>query len=116
MMVAGVPAVKRLWTPSYVLVTVAGCFVLWALLEVVTAREPRWANPLVALGRNALVTYVAMSLIGSLVPETWTNAFVDWFGNVISPTAASLLYSCLVVLVLGTAAELLRRRKIVIRI
>jgi predicted acyltransferase len=114
--IAGIPVIKRMWTPSYVLITVAGCFVLWAVLEALLARPRRWSEPLVALGRNALVVYVAMSLIGSLVPQPWTDWFVDSIGRATTYAGASLIWSTIVIVVLSISAMVLNRRQIVIRI
>ena len=114
--IAGVPVVMRLWTPSYVLITVAGCFALWAVLELVLREPHRWAIPLLAVGRNALVIYVVMSLIGSLVPADWTDAFVDGIGSGIGVTGASLAYSAVLTTLLVVVAEAMRRRSIVVRI
>jgi predicted acyltransferase len=114
--VAGVAMVKRLWSPSYVLVTVGAVFVLWAVLECVFVRDRRWAQPLVALGRNALAVYVAMSLIGSLTPDWLSRGAVTWAGGAIGSGPATLAWSAAVALVLTAAAELLRRRNLMIRL
>jgi predicted acyltransferase len=112
----GAPAVKRIWSPSYVLLTVAGCAVVWAVLEWLLPEPRWWSQPFVALGRNALAAFVAMSLIGSLVPESVSHGFVDAFSGLFGSSFASVLWSLLVVVLLAAAAEALSRRDVVIRI
>jgi predicted acyltransferase len=112
--VVEVPPIKRVWSPTYVLVTVGAVFVVWAALECVFVTDRRRALPLVALGRNALVVYVAMTLIGALMPDGVPPAFVSWAATFGGTAAASMLYSALVALALTVGAELLRRRDVVL--
>ena len=54
------PNVKRIWTPSWVLISGAWCFAILGLLHAVCDRAGyrRWAYPLVILGMNSIVAYV----------------------------------------------------------
>ncbi|HMJ91071.1 MAG TPA: DUF5009 domain-containing protein, partial [Candidatus Acidoferrum sp.] len=53
------PAVKRIWTPTWVLFSGGGCFLLLAafygIIDVM--RMKRWAFPLVVIGMNSIAAY-----------------------------------------------------------
>lgn len=119
------PINKALWTSSYVLLTaglalqfLAFCF--W-LVDIKGIR--RWATPFLVLGSNALIIYFLAELFShiiSLVSFTradgsavdlktliYENAFASWA----SPVNASVLFAiCVVLLWLGVAALLYRKR------
>jgi predicted acyltransferase len=119
------PINKALWTSSYVLLTaglalqfLAVCF--W-LVDIKGMR--RWATPFLVLGSNALIIYFLSELFShtiSLVSITradgiavdlksliYENAFASWA----SPVNASVLFAiCIVLLWLGVAALLYRKR------
>lgn len=119
------PINKALWTSSYVLLTaglalqfLAVCF--W-LVDIKSIR--RWAKPFIILGSNALIIYFLSELFShiiSLVSFTrsdgsavdlktliYENAFASWA----SPVNASVLFAiCIVLLWLGVAALLYRKR------
>ena len=114
--IAGIPVINAIWTPSYLLISVAGCMVVWAALEALLPRPRRWSEPLVALGRNALVVYVAVSLISSLVPDSLTDGFVDSIGRATTDVGASHIWSAIIVVLLAISAMALNRREIVIRV
>jgi len=66
-----IPINKKLWTPSYALVTAATSVALFAafawVLEV--RRRRSWSQPLVELGSNAIGVYIAVILALGTVPE-----------------------------------------------
>ncbi|MFP5320239.1 MAG: heparan-alpha-glucosaminide N-acetyltransferase domain-containing protein [Acidimicrobiia bacterium] len=66
-----VPINKKLWTPSYVLVTAGASVAFFAafawLLEV--RRWRAWAQPLVELGSNAIGVYIAVILALGFLPR-----------------------------------------------
>jgi predicted acyltransferase len=119
------PINKALWTSSYVPLTaglalqfLAVCF--W-LVDIKGMR--RWATPFLVLGSNALIIYFLSELFShiiSLVSFTradgiavdlksliYENAFASWA----SPVNASVLFAiCIVLLWLGVAALLYRKR------
>lgn len=75
------PCVKRLWTPSWVLVSGGGAFLALALfywlIDVRIYR--RWCLPLAGIGRKTLVLYGAYGLVQILkpfVPPTAGRSFV----------------------------------------
>ena len=119
------PINKALWTSSYVLLTaglalqfLAVCF--W-LVDIRGLR--RWATPFLVFGSNALIIYFLSELFShiiSLVSFTradgsavdlktliYEQAFASWA----SPVNASVLFAiCIVLLWLGVAALLYRKR------
>ena len=73
------PVAKRLWTPSFLAVHVAvGIAVLALTVLVFDSDRPRWLTrgldvvswPLVALGRNALVLWIGVFVVGKALGST----------------------------------------------
>ena len=73
------PVAKRLWTPSFLAVHVAvGIAVLALTVLVFDSARPRWLTrgldvvswPLVALGRNALVLWIGVFVVGKALGST----------------------------------------------
>lgn len=119
------PINKALWTSSYVLLTaglalqlLAVCF--W-LVDLKGIR--RWAKPFLIFGTNALAIYFLSELFSRIISLitltradgnavdlqtfTYENLFASWA----SPKTASLLFAiCIVLLWLGVAAILYRKR------
>jgi predicted acyltransferase len=80
----GMPVIKRLWTPTFVLTTAAVTIValglLVALADVDDGRSPALRRagravlwPAETLGRNALVVYVGQHLLGTAMDRTTTS-------------------------------------------
>jgi predicted acyltransferase len=115
---AGVPVVKRLWSPSFVLITLAWCLAVWAALEVmlVSRLVRRGLQPAVALSRNAVSFYALLILLVAFLPATFGDSFVDWFEPRIGMAAGSLMFSAGVVAVFAVVAMVLDRWKIVLRV
>ncbi len=119
------PINKALWTSSYVLLTaglglqlLAICF--W-LVDIKGVR--RWAKPFLIFGTNALAIYFLSELFSRLISlVTFTRAddsrvdlqtfvYEHLFASWASPKCASLLFAiCMVLLWLGVAAILYRKR------
>ena len=114
----GLPVVKRTWSPSYLAVGAALCFVVLATSELVAATVARrLLEPIVALGTNALPLYV----LSSAVAIVWTSASrrstTAWLHRMGLPEGvASLSVSCLVLAVVLSVAWWLRRSGRVIRL
>ncbi len=64
-----IPAIKPIWTPSYVLITAGtGTIFLSVLYALIDLRAwNAWALPLVVFGSNAILAYVAPILVKDLV-------------------------------------------------
>ena len=114
------PLNKRIWSPSFTLLTCGCCAVLLAGISLLTDVLGRsgWTQPLVAFGRNALAVYVFAELLSVVMRQTGLSDAL--YGFIISwcsaPRMASLLYALAFVLVNGVLAWLLFVKKIFIKI
>jgi predicted acyltransferase len=120
-----VPVVKKLWTPSFALLSSG--FTLLALLALMRlvppGREaPAWARPVLAFGTNATLAFVGITLIDTVMQlplgaGSGHDLLAGWLAQVIpAPRIASAAYSALLLLVLGAGLWQLYKRRIVIRI
>jgi predicted acyltransferase len=120
-----VPVVKKLWTPSFALLSSG--FTLLALLALMRlvppGREaPAWARPVLAFGTNATLAFVGITLIDTVMQlplgaGSGHDLLAGWLVQVIpAPRIASAAYSALLLLVLGAGLWQLYKRRIVIRI
>lgn len=112
-----VPVNKRIWTPSFTVLThgIACLYlvVLWWVAEV--RRSPRTVRPLVALGRNPISIYVLFTaahvlLVGVRIPA------MDALAGPLGPMAASLVWSGVFTLLAVGLAEWLDKRRIYMRV
>lgn len=112
---------KRLWTPSFTLVTAAISIVLVLVAHATVDRTrvgARLAVPLVALGRNALFVYVGQHVVGvwlsrvhvgEVVASTW---LVDRIAEQwIAPPGAYVMYAVLMVVAWTAIAWFLHARR-----
>ena len=114
------PLNKRIWSPSFTLMTSGCCaFLLAGITWVTDLRGLRgWTPPFVAFGRNALAIYVFSELLSAVARQTGLSdalyGFIaSWCG---APRVASLLYALCFVLVCAALAWLLFRKKIFIKL
>ena len=64
------PINKNLWTPAYVLFTSGAALLLLALLHVLLDERPsppRWVRPFAIFGRNAILVFVGIGILGRLL-------------------------------------------------
>jgi predicted acyltransferase len=121
-----VPVVKKLWTPSFALLS--GGFTLLALLALMRlvppGREaPAWTRPVLAFGTNATLAFVGITLIDTAMqlPLGGGGSAHDRLAALLAraipePRVASAAYSALLLVVLGAGLWQLYKRRIVIRI
>jgi predicted acyltransferase len=120
-----VPVVKKLWTPSFALVS--GGFTLLSLLVLLRAVSPGadappWTQPILAFGTNATLAFVGITLIDTamqlpLGAASAHDLLAAWLARAIPEArVASAAYSALLLLVLGAGLWQLFKRRIVIRI
>ena len=121
-----VPVVKKLWTPSFALLS--GGFTLLALLALMRLvppgrAAPAWARPILAFGTNATAAFVGISLLDTLLQLPLGGAgsgddlLAGWLAGAIPEArVASAAYSALLLGVLGVGLWQLYRRHIVIRL
>lgn len=124
-----VPLSKILWTASFAVYT-AGCscalllFFYW-VIEV--KGKSRWAFPLVVFGMNAITLYVATGLFVRWVMVSWkvnfdgssislTGYFYKSFAAIAGPTAGSLMYSTLIIVIGWLLCYWMYKRKIFLKV
>lgn len=96
------PINKKIWTSSYVLLTVGLDLIVLAVLIMVIEvwNKKSWTYPLEVFGRNPLILYVLSGIVitvfyaiqigdSTLKGIVYENAFTSWLG----PKDASLLFS-----------------------
>ncbi|SDF90917.1 Predicted acyltransferase [Klenkia brasiliensis] len=113
------PVNKRLWTPSFVLVTGGiGLVVLAAALWLVDVRGVRRPfRPAEVLGLNAIVAFVTSELLFRAVLRYDVQPAVDrWLTDLTSATASAYLYATFSVVVVWAVCQVLARRGIVVRV
>ncbi|MPQ98849.1 DUF1624 domain-containing protein [Modestobacter sp. I12A-02628] len=113
------PVNKRLWTPSFVLVTGGiGLLVLAAAYWLADMRRVhRPFRPAEVLGLNAIVAFAASELLfRALLSGGVQPVVVDWLASLTSVTAAAYLYPAASVLVIWALCAELARRGIVVRV
>ena len=78
------PNVKRIWTPAWVLFSGGWCFLFLAgfaaLLD--TGRRGRWSYPLMVIGANSIVAYVAAHLFEGFILDSVKTALGTECGQV----------------------------------
>ncbi len=112
------PVVKRIWTPSWVLVSGGWCLLLlaafYALVDVRGWRA--WAFPLVVLGVNCIAAYVmdhfCPSFFRAALPRHFGARVFQIFGAQYEP----FVLGCCVVLVLWLILLWMWRRRIFLRV
>jgi predicted acyltransferase len=121
----GFPINKKIWTSSYVLVTVGWDLVLLAgLIYLVEVQKmTRWTYFFQAFGRNPLILYVCSGVVISIfsmipVGETslqgaiYSNLFTSWLG----PKNASFLFAIAYMLLIWVIGLWMDRKKIYIKV
>jgi predicted acyltransferase len=121
-----IPVVKKLWTPSFALLS--GGFTLLALLALMRVAPagrdaPAWTRPVLAFGTNATLAFVGITLIDTVMqlPLGAAGSAHDLLAGRLArviPEArvASAAYSLLLLVVLGAGLWQLYKRRIVVRI
>ena len=116
----GLPFNKRIWSPSYVLIT---CGMASALLGVLIylvdmRKKQKWTTFFHVFGINPLALYVLSELLAILFKRTGTNDVVynAFHSTITHPQTASLLYAISFVLINFLFGYLLYRKKIYIKL
>ena len=116
----GLPLNKRIWSPSYVLVT---CGMATALLSALTVfidmrQRKAWTPPFQWFGMNAIVLFVASVLLAQVI-KVWhlpTLLFDTYSRCGLPPEWASLAYALTFLGALTLLAYILYRNKIFIKL
>jgi predicted acyltransferase len=119
------PINKKLWTSSFVLLTVGlGTVVLAALMYVVDIKKSRrWTYFFEVFGRNPLFIYLLseVGLILLLIVPSREHSirawlYEDFFGRVASPIFASFLFAVFFMLMCWGVGYILDKKKIYVRV
>lgn len=114
------PINKKLWTSSFVLLTVGiDLIILPALIYLIDHGKRRpWANFFVVFGRNPLFIYILADVLAVLFSLTafGTWLFRDFYGAVFSPINASVLYALTFMMICWGIGYVLDRRKIYVKV
>ena len=119
------PINKKLWTSSFVLLTVGiDLIVLPVLIYVIELKHRvQWTNFFVVLGRNPLFIYLLSEILlvtlylipaGEMSLQEWI--YHNVFENIASPINASLLFAIVFMLVCWSVGYLLDRKKIYVKV
>ena len=114
-----VPLNKRLWSPSFVLLTggiaVIALAVLYWLVDQRGVRGP--LRPVEALGLNAIVAFVASEVVFRAVLSPTVQPHVDrWLSSVGGVAFAAWCYPVLSIAVIWAVCAALLRRGVVVRV
>ncbi|MBR1464083.1 MAG: DUF1624 domain-containing protein [Prevotella sp.] len=116
----GMPLNKRIWSPSYVLMTCGLCATMQGILMWIIDIQGRrgWTMPFLVFGMNPLFLYVLSELMAIAFGNCGVN---DWIYGVIHSVVsntylASLCYALTYVLTCGLVGYPLYRKKIYIKI
>ena len=116
---AAVPLNKRLWSPSFVLVTGGIALLALALVHwLVDGRGVHRAfRPAEVLGLNAIVAFVFSELVFRAVLSRGVQPAVDrWVGSLVGTVASAWLYPAAAITVIWAVCAGLARRGVVVRI
>jgi predicted acyltransferase len=119
------PINKKLWTSSYVLITVGLDLVILSMLlyiiEVAKIRRGLWFFEI--FGRNPLILYVLSYLIIKLLYyiRVGDGNAKDWiyqsvFGRLASPAFSSLLFSVSIMMIVWIAGYFMDKRRVYIKV
>lgn len=119
------PINKKIWTSSFVLLTVGLDLVILPVLIYVIElqKQQRWTYFFVVFGKNPLFIYLLSELaliilymipVGNASLERWI--YKDFLGSFASPINASLLFALLFMLFNWVVGYWLDRRKIYVRV
>ncbi len=113
-----VPAVKRIWTPGWTILSGGVCFLLLALFYYVIDMQgwKRWAFPLVVIGMNSIAIYVMVHLWDTFIVSSFQTHFGRDVFQALGPPYESLINGGTVLLVFWVLLYWMYRKKIFVRI
>lgn len=113
-----VPSVKRIWTPSWVLVSGGWCFILLAAFHGVVdvLGFQAWSYPLRVIGANSIAAYVMAHPFEHFVVDAFHTHFGHGPFQVLGPEYEALLTGAAVLLVYWLILFWMYRKKIFIKI
>ena len=111
-----VPLNKRLWTPSYVLLTAGIAAALFLAMHIAIDGHRLRLAPLVTMGRNAVVVFAFSEVVFRAVLAGVRPAVVTTFERATGPTLAAITYALLSIVAAWALTARLERRGVTIRI
>ena len=120
LLAAGLPVNKRIWSPSFVLVTCGAAALLLATLSSRIDRNgtPKRRSLLLAYGVNPLLLYIVAEVLAALADGSGLRQRIydGLFRILPDACAASACYALLFTLLLGALGVWLRQRKIFVKL
>ncbi|RAV99409.1 acyltransferase family protein [Pseudochryseolinea flava] len=119
------PINKKLWTSSFVLVTVGidMMFIGTLIYVIEILKKVKWTNFFVVFGRNPLFIYILADVLITLfyiIPvgdKTFGGwLFEDFYGSVMSPINASLAFALTFMLINWAIGYVMDKKKIYVRV
>src|SRR5690606_11779553 len=112
------PVVKRIWTPSWTLISGGACFLLLAAFSWVIDVKgfKRWAFPLIVIGMNSIAAYMIAHLFDDFVTSSFRIHLGAGFFQVLGARLEPLLRGMAVLLVYFALLLWMYRRKIFLRV
>jgi predicted acyltransferase len=112
------PSVKRIWTPSWVLVSGGWCWLLLAGFYVIVdwAGFKRWALPLTVIGMNSIVAYCMASLVEGFVARSLTTHLGSAPFEILGKAYEPLLHGGAVLLIFWLVLYWMYRKRIFVRV
>jgi len=115
------PINKKIWSPSYALLSSGISMAVWSVLSLLTDRWKLKMPLSTAFGMNALFIYCFAWVLGTelRLPVYSINVYSAWYdvlAGFMAPEAASLCSSLTLVAVCAIAAVALRRRNIYVKL
>jgi len=113
------PVVKRIWTPSFVLLSGGWCFLMlagfYAVMDVIGWRG--WAFPLTVIGMNSIAAYcMSTSFIKPELHKMTIKHLGPGTFSAFGPEYATLLHGAATLLLLWLILSWMYRRKVFLRV
>ncbi|MCA9230823.1 MAG: DUF5009 domain-containing protein [Planctomycetales bacterium] len=112
------PLVKRIWTPSFVLVSGGWCLLVLGLFYWIIdgMQFRRWAFPLIVIGMNSITIYCMSWTMKGFVESTIRTHFGNDFAGFLGEPLEPLVMGSLIVLAFWLILFWMYKRKIFLRI
>ena len=119
------PINKKLWTSSYVCLTVGIDIVLLSFLTYIIEfrKKVKWASFFEPFGKNPLFVYIVSEIlivIFFIIPVGKDTSFADWSGqgilSIVPGAWGSLLFALIYMMICWSVGKVLDKKKIYIRV
>jgi predicted acyltransferase len=112
------PVVKRIWTPSWVLASGGGCFLLLAAFYwAIDVRQRRgWAFPLLVIGANSIAAYLIAHLFDAFIAKNLTTHLGAGVFRIAGAAYEPLLHGAAVLAIMWLLLWWLFRRRVFLKI